>query len=368
MHSDRLRRLQHLLDDGGWAAAAVMPGPNLFYLTGLSFHFMERPVVGIFPVRGTPRLIVPGLDREKAATSPLNLELVDYGEDAASRTDAFQRGLADLLPASSRVAIEPLRLRFFEQGLIGAAAPGWSLDSGEAVFTSLRVRKDPAEVAAMRRAIETAQTALEATIHILHLGMTEREIATALTLELYRAGSDPEMPFAPIVAAGPHSSMPHAIPTDRKLQEGDLLLFDWGASCDGYFSDLTRTFAAGDVEPELVKVHAVVAQANAAGRAAARPGVTCAAVDAAARAVIEAAGYGPSFLHRTGHGLGLEAHEPPDIRGDNHALLEPGMTFTVEPGIYLPGRGGVRIEDNLLITDSGCETLSDGPRELRRIG
>jgi Xaa-Pro dipeptidase len=198
--------------------------------------------------------------------------------------------------------------------------------------------------------------------------MTERAIATALTLELYRAGSDPEMPFAPIVASGPHSSMPHAIPTDRKLQAGDLLLFDWGAASDGYFSDLTRTFAAGDVEPELVKVHAVVAQANAAGRAAARPGVTCAAVDAAARAVIEAAGYGPSFLHRTGHGLGLEAHEPPDIRGDNSALLEPGMTFTVEPGIYLPGRGGVRIEDNLLITDSGCETLSDGPRELRRIG
>jgi Xaa-Pro dipeptidase len=345
-----------------------MPGPNLFYLTGLSFHFMERPIVGIFPAQGVPRLIVPGLDREKAATSPLELELVHYGEDVASRADAFRRGLADFLPASSRVAIEPLRLRFFEQTLIRAAAPGWSLDPGEAVFTALRVRKDPAEVAAMRRAIKAAQTALEATIPLLSIGMTEREMATALTLELYRAGSDPEMPFAPIVASGPHSSMPHAIPSDRKLQSGDLLLFDWGAACDGYFSDLTRTFAVGDVDPELVKVHAVVAQANAAGRAAARPGITCAAIDAATRAVIEAAGYGPSFLHRTGHGLGLEAHEPPDIRGDNPALLEPGMTFTVEPGIYLPGRGGVRIEDNVLINDSGGETLSDGPRELRQVG
>ncbi|HEX9680384.1 MAG TPA: M24 family metallopeptidase, partial [Anaerolineales bacterium] len=213
-----------------------------------------------------------------------------------------------------------------------------------------------------------AQVALEAALARIRVGMTEREFATELTLELYRAGSDPELPFAPIVASGPNSAMPHAVPTDRRLQSGDLLIVDWGASVRGYFSDLTRTFALGDVDPELERIHRLVVQANSAGRDAVRPSATCASVDAAARQVIESAGYGAAFPHRTGHGLGLEAHEPPFIRGDNPVVLEPGMTFTVEPGVYLSGRGGVRIEDNIVVTEAGADTLSDFPRELRRIG
>jgi len=136
---------------------------------------------------------------------------------------------------------------------------------------------------------------------------------------------------------------------------------------DGYISDLTRTFAVGDVDAEYRKIHAVVLEANAAGRASGKPGVPCAGVDWAARAVIEKAGYGDYFTHRTGHGIGLEAHEDPYIRADNLQLLEPGMTFTVEPGIYLPGRNGARIEDNMVITEDGAECLSDMPRELRII-
>jgi Xaa-Pro dipeptidase len=146
------------------------------------------------------------------------------------------------------------------------------------------------------------------------------------------------------------------------------LVIDWGAAFEGYFSDLTRTFAIGEVSDEMQKIVAIVEAANAAGRKAARPGVPSGEVDRAARDVIEAAGYGQYFIHRTGHGLGLEAHEAPYIRLDNQQLLEPGMTFTVEPGIYLPGRNGTRIEDNLVITESGSESLSDMPRALRVLG
>jgi Xaa-Pro dipeptidase len=137
---------------------------------------------------------------------------------------------------------------------------------------------------------------------------------------------------------------------------------------DGYISDLTRTFAVGEVDAEYLHIHQIVLEANAAGRAAGKPGETCAVVDKAAREVIEKAGYGAYFTHRTGHGIGMEAHEDPYMRGDNLLLLEPGMAYTVEPGIYLPARNGVRIEDNLVITWDGAECLSDLPREIRTVG
>jgi Xaa-Pro dipeptidase len=176
------------------------------------------------------------------------------------------------------------------------------------------------------------------------------------------------MPFAPIVSGGPNAANPHASPSDRKIQRGDMLVVDWGAAYDGYISDLTRTFAVGEADAEFQKIHKIVQDANAAGRAAAKPGVPCAEVDKAARAVIERAGYGPFFTHRTGHGIGMEGHEAPYMRGDNMQLLEPGMAFTVEPGIYLPNRNGVRIEDNVVITADSADVLSDLPREMGVVG
>ena len=173
------------------------------------------------------------------------------------------------------------------------------------------------------------------------------------------------MPFAPIVSGGPNGANPHASPSERKFQAGDLLVVDWGAAYRGYISDLTRTFAVGEVEAEFQKIHKIVQEANAAGRAAGKPGVPCAAVDKAAREVIEKSGYGPYFTHRTGHGIGMEGHEEPYMRSDNMQILEPGMAYTVEPGIYLPGRNGVRIEDDMVVTATGAESLSDMEREIR---
>jgi len=220
----------------------------------------------------------------------------------------------------------------------------------------------------MRHAVKIAQDALEATIPLIKVGMTEKEVSSELVVQLLKHGSEPEMPFSPIVSGGPNAANPHASPSDRKLQVGDLLVVDWGAAYDGYISDLTRTFAVGQVDDEYLKIHKIVQAANAAGRAAGKPGVPCANVDKAARDVIDQAGYGEYFTHRTGHGIGMEGHEEPYMRGDNMQLLEPGMAYTVEPGIYLPDRNGVRIEDNVVVTETGVDVLSDMPREIRVVG
>jgi Xaa-Pro dipeptidase len=198
--------------------------------------------------------------------------------------------------------------------------------------------------------------------------MSEQEISSELILQLLRAGTHADMPFAPIVSGGPNSANPHAVPSPRKIGPGDLLVIDWGASYDGYISDLTRTFAIGKIDPEFLKIYETVKQANAAGRAIARPGIPAGEVDHAARKVIDAAGYGKYFTHRTGHGIGMEGHEDPYMYAGNKLILTPGMTFTVEPGIYLRDINGVRIEDDVIITEDWAESLSNYSRDLITIG
>jgi Xaa-Pro dipeptidase len=259
-------------------------------------------------------------------------------------------------------------MRLLEFGHIRAGAPEADFPDASDMVSRLRVRKDVEEITAMRQAVQIAQFSLEATIPLIKKGITEKEVAGELVVQLLRHGSQSGVPFTPIVSAGPNGANPHATPSDRKLQPGDLLVVDWGAAVNGYVSDLTRTFAVGEVDAEYQKIHKIVQEANIAGRAAARPGVPCANVDLAARTVIEQAGYGQYFTHRTGHGIGMEGHEDPYMRGDNMQLLEPGMAFTVEPGIYLPGRNGARIEDDVVITEDGAESLSDMPREIRVVG
>ncbi len=259
-------------------------------------------------------------------------------------------------------------MRLLEFRHVRAGAPEADYPDASDTLAALRLHKDEQEIGYMRQAVRIAQDALKATIPSIRIGATERQIAAELNVQLLHFGSDSETPFAPIVSSGPNSANPHATPSDRKLQEGDLLVVDWGANVNGYASDLTRTFAIGNVDPEFKKIASLVLAANEAGRAAGRPGVACGDVDKAARQVIERGGYGQYFTHRLGHGLGMEDHEEPYMYAESRRLLEPGMAYTVEPGIYLPGRGGVRIEDNVVVTRDGVEVLSDMERELHRIG
>ncbi len=186
-----------------------------------------------------------------------------------------------------------------------------------------------------------------------------------LTIELLRAGSAPEMPFSPIVSGGPHSADPHAEPSDRPLQSGDMLVIDWGAAYNGYISDLTRSFAIDQISPEFEKIGKTVMEANLAATMIIRPGISAGEADEAARKVIRQAGYGDFFTHRLGHGIGREPHESPYIFNANKQNLKTGMTFTIEPGVYLAQQGGVRIEDNVVVTAQGVEVLSSLPREVR---
>ncbi len=368
MIKSRLAKLTASLRTSDLDAVILNPGPTLKYLSGLNFHLMERPVVLFVAADKDPVLVLPELELPKVDLFPYKVKAFPYGENPSEWNDAFRKAAQTLRLDGRRIGVEPRQLRLLEFRHVKAGAPEAEYPDATDVLSELRLKKDKAEVAAMRRAVKIAQAALEAVIPQIKIGMTEHELASELVMQLLKHGSESEMPFAPIVSAGPNSANPHASPTDRKLQAGDLLVVDWGATYEGYISDLTRTFAVGEVDEEYKKIHAIVQESNAAGQAAARPGVPCADVDQAARKVIEKAGYGKYFPHRTGHGIGMEGHETPYIRGDNMQILEPGMAFTVEPGIYLTGRNGVRIEDNMVITKDGAESLSDMPREIRVVG
>ena len=364
----RLAHLSRSIRTANLDALALNPGPSLVYLTGLHFHLMERPTVAFFTADAAPVLVLPELEMLKVKDLPFEIKAYPYGENPAEWDQVFLEAGRWLKLEGKRIGIEPLHMRILEFRKVKIVAGEMECPDATQVVGQLRVCKEAGEVAAMRSAVRVAQEALEATIPAIKAGVTEKEIAAELVVQLLQHGSQSDMPFDPIVSSGPNSANPHAVPSDRRLRAGDLLVVDWGAAVDGYISDLTRTFAVGKVDEEYHKIHQTVLEANAAGRAAAQPGRPCAEVDGAARTVIEKAGYGHYFTHRTGHGIGMEPHEDPYIRSGNLQLLEPGMTFTIEPGIYLAGRNGVRIEDNIVITESGAECLSDMPRELRVLG
>jgi Xaa-Pro dipeptidase len=368
MPNFRLAKLSAALPASGLQALALNAGPSLVYLTGLHFHLSERPVVALFTADHEPVIILPELEMLKVTGLAYEVKVFPYGENPADWDGVFRKAITTLKLDGKRIGVEPRQMRLLEYRHVQSGAPEADFPDAVDVVSSLRIRKDKDEIAAMRKAVKVAQSALEEAIPLIKAGMTEKELASELVVQLLRGGSQSEMPFAPIISGGPNSANPHASPSDRKIRRGDLLVVDWGAAVDGYVSDLTRTFAVGEVEAEFRKIHQIVLEANAAGRAAGKPGASCANVDIAARRVIEKAGYGKYFTHRTGHGIGLEGHEDPYMRGDNLQLLEPGMAYTVEPGIYLPERNGVRIEDNMVITETEAECLSDMERGLRVVG
>lgn len=362
MHTERLHRLVEQASAHGFDALALVPGPNLFYLTGLSFHLSERPVVALIPVDRPPAVVLPALEAVKVERASVGLEVFPY-TDEEGYTVAFQSACAALHLADCMIGVEALRMRLLEIRLLERYGPGCRFIPAEEVLAEQRLRKDERELEHMQRAIAVTEAALRLTVRQIRAGMTEREIASLLMVEILQAGGE-GMAFSPIVVVGPNAASPHATPTDRPIQPGETIIVDCGATVGGYAADITRTFAIGALEPELARVYEVVRAANTAGRATAGPGVPAEEVDRAARAVIDEAGCGEYFIHRTGHGLGLETHEPPYIVAGNQRPLEPGMTFTVEPGVYLPGRGGVRIEDDVLVTPGGAESLTAFPREF----
>lgn len=364
MNLERMEKIIDLLELHELAGIALNPGPSLTYLTGLQFHLMERPTVLLVSQAGLSAMVLPELERGKLGEEIPLFHAFTYSDDPATWPAAFEKAGEWLNFTQGEIGVAPNRMRFLELSYLQKALPNTDFVDGSRALEGLRIKKDQDEIAKMRKAARIAQDAMRETLKLVQEGMTEKGIANLLIINLLKAGSDPGLPFSPIVAMGENSANPHTVPTDRALHKGDLLLIDWGAGYQGYFSDITRTFTFGQVNPELIKIGEIVLEANQAGRRAGRPGVDAGMVDRAARSVIVGAGYGEAFIHRTGHGLGMEAHEPPYIFAENDFILAEEMTFTIEPGVYLVGRGGVRIEDDVVVTDEGLESLTDFPREV----
>ncbi len=367
MTTERIARMTQALQDAGLGGVVLMPDANLRYLTGMHFHPGKRLNLAIFPADGAaPALVLPTMELNQARNSTdLPFRFFDWA-DADGPGAALAAALeAVYSPAlhGRPLAIEHAVMRVGELRALETAAPGVQTVDAGPIFTQLRQVKDSAELALIDAAVRMLEVGLRNALGQLRPGMTERAFSRLLSEALINAGADAES-FDNLVASGPNGANPHHNNGDRTFQPGDLVIIDCGARYKGYISDITRTVAIGEPSAEARNIYDLVLQANTAGRAACDPESTGAEVDAATRRVIEAAGYGAYFIHRTGHGIGLDVHEPPYIMAGNDAPLPIGSTFTVEPGIYLPGKLGVRIEDNLVITPDGARVLTSFPREL----
>jgi Xaa-Pro dipeptidase len=366
MTAERLHNLRAHLRTADIDYLALVPGPNLVYFTGMHMHLSERPIVALIPAddSAAPILIVPFFETGKAMSAPVKLDWkVHSYKDGVPYQTAFDAAAAQHILRNAVIAVEPQQMRVLEWTLLSNAIAGIKQADASPAISALRMVKDADEIAAMRNAIRLTEEVLTRTLEDIHPGLREREVAGLLMSRMLQGGAD-MLAFSPLIQTGPSGANPHAGAGERVLAKGDLLIMDFGLTMGGYSSDLTRTVAIGEPDAEMRKIYETVKAANAAGRAAAKPGVSCEDVDRATRTVIEAAGYGEYFTHRTGHGLGLEGHEPPYIVEGNTLVLQPGMTFTIEPGIYVPSKGGVRIEDNVVITETGCESLTSFTRDL----
>jgi Xaa-Pro dipeptidase len=351
----RLKKLEPL------GTVALVPGSSLRYFTGLDFHLSERPLVFFMGAFGMAA-IVPELEASRInARADLDVVLFTWRDDQGYEA-AFQAAIDGLHLAARPLGVDGMTMRVTELLTLQKLAPNMSVRPVEHDLIAIRAHKDAAEVAALRHAIAISERALASLFAQLEVGLSERALAGLLTDALVAEGSQGAS-FSPLVQLGENSAFPHGNITERELRQGDIVLIDFGAMYQGYPADITRTVCFGEPPAAFPKMFAAVLAANEAAIAASKPGVPMQEVDRAARRVIEDAGYGEYFIHRTGHGLGLDVHEPiPQIAEGVEWLLEPGMVFTIEPGVYIPGIGGVRLEDDVLVTEQGLEVLTSFPK------
>jgi Xaa-Pro aminopeptidase len=357
----RLAAAQRATAAAGLDALLVTPGADLRYLTGYHAHLSERLTCLVLPAEGASTLIVPTLERPAAEASPApgtGLRLVDH----ADGTNPYPLVVSALGGSPKTVGL--FNRMWAEQVLaLRAALPATEQRLAGDVLTALRMRKSPAEVAALRRAGAAIDAVHARMGEWLRPGRTETEVGADIAAAI-RAAGHAEAGFV-IVASGPNGASPHHETSDRVIQTGEPVVVDIGGPMpDGYWSDCTRAYVVGGPPAEFAVAYAALHDAQVAAVAAVRPGVSAQSVDAAARDVLTDAGYGPAFLHRTGHGIGLDGHEEPYIVAGNDIPLEPGMAFSVEPGVYLAGRYGARIEDIVVCTESGVERLNTLSTEL----
>ncbi len=347
----RLVRLRRVLRRRTIAALLVTARDDIRYLTGFTGSAGQVLVTS----RSTA-LITDFRYKEQAARQTRGIQIVIQKRDAA----AAVRETADRL-RGGRVSFDESSLTVEQVRLL--RRKGLRMKGIGDPVAELRQCKDPVEISRIRKAIGRAEASFRELRLAVRPGMTERELALRLEFLMRERGAS-RSAFDIIVASGANGSMPHATVSDRRLRDGDLVTVDFGAEADGYFCDITRTFCIGRPSARQREVHGLVLRAQEQAIKAVRPGVPCASVDAAARDIITAAGHGDHFGHATGHGIGLAVHEGPSLSALSKQVLAPGMVVTVEPGVYIPRWGGVRIEDMVLVTDRGSRLLTSLPRDL----
>ena len=354
----RLDALRQRMAETDADLVALGPGAHMQWLLGYRPHADERPCLLLVGKAGEAMLI-PALNAEEAREQ---VALALHGwSDADGPDAALSRALESIGATDARTVVLDETMRADFALLVLGALPGAShVFTGDTVG-ALRMRKDDEECAALKRNALVNDRAMRAAFEAIRPGRTEIEIADAIAARFEAEGA---RPLFMIVGSGSNGAFPHHATGDRKLAEGDAIVIDIGGRKDGFPSDMTRMAAVGHAPEGYADVHAVVERAVQAALAAARPGVMAKSVDAAARDVIAQAGYGDFFVHRTGHGLGIEVHEPPYLTSVCETVLEEGMVFSIEPGIYLPGRFGIRLEEIVILRADGPQILSELPRDL----
>lgn len=368
MKRERWQRLMEEIEKEGLAGLALVPGPNFFYMTGLRMGLSERPTLCVVTRDGRVTFLMPQLEARKGdavvtALADAGVELqfsVEAFSDEEGPSLAFAKVFGATAPGD-KWALEFRNMRLLELSLMKESMGDfpWT-DAGE-ILKKMRMIKDEGELRSMEKACALADLGADIARRLLSPGKMASEIAIEVERQLKAKGAQA---VGMSLATGVDTSLPHAGTSSRPIADGDLAWLDLTVSVDGYWGDITRTYAIGSVSDELKRIFQVVLEAQENARTKARPGMSGAEIDALARDVIASYGYGDYFIHRTGHGLGLEIHEDPYVVASNDIPLPVGSTFTIEPGIYIPGKGGVRIEDDVVLTDKGVRSLTSYPRDL----
>ncbi|QJC51288.1 aminopeptidase P family protein [Paenibacillus albicereus] len=364
-YKHRYLRVKEAVKAAGFNKAIFTSPATIYYLTGFFADPHERFMALVAePGKDGYALFVPALDEESARDAAC-VELLTAVGDTDRPYELLERHCG--APDARRIGVESSHLSHAGFVRMAAVYPRADFADAGPVIMSLRLYKSADEIERVKTAVALAEQVLRETVSKVRRGVTELELNAEIEYRMRVLGGD-RPAFETSVLGGVRSALPHGRSSGYKLQENDFLLIDMGVFKDGYCSDITRTFILGEGSASQLRIYEAVLQANRAGIAAARPGRPLQEVDRAARAAIEEQGFGLYFNHRTGHGMGLEIHEQPSVHGENRELMKQGMLFTVEPGVYIPDLGGVRIEDDIYLGEDGkAQVLTSYPKELTRL-
>jgi Xaa-Pro dipeptidase len=363
--NQRLQKLSAWLAENNISFAFVTSTPNVFYLSNFYSDPHERLLALIVFPTEEPILVCPQMEVLQAKQAGWEYDIIGYS-DTDHPWELINKKVNNKGINVQKIAVEKEHLTVERYEQIHTRFPNVSFVNAEEKLRELRMIKEEKEIAILRQAAELADFGVEVGVKALAEGKTELEIIAAIEYELKKKGVR-EMSFATMVLTGEKTAAPHGVPGLAPIKKGDFVLFDLGVVLDGYCSDITRTVVFGETNEKQKDIYETVLKAQLAAIDTCKPGIEIGNVDKAARTVIEQAGYGEYFTHRVGHGLGIDVHEYPSMNSTNTMPLQTGMVFTIEPGIYVPTIGGVRIEDDVFITKDGVEILTKYPKELQII-